>query len=144
MNVRRRSVLVTVAAVLMLLVGLLSATGVGLAVIEWFQTPRPPLLGSEARLQPMRDFFLLILFPVMALLLVSGGVALFFRWRLARSLATLAVLFAVFAPASLIVFELVQGGRATAQTAVVGTIWLIWVGFTLFSIWRPSAASEFS
>ena len=140
----RKSVLVTVAAVLMLLVGLLSATGVGLAVIEWFQAPRPPLLGREAKLQPMRDFFLLILFPVVALLLVSGGVALFVRWRLARPLATLAVLFAVFAPASLIVFELVQGGRATAQTAVVGTIWLMWAGFILISIWRRSAASEFS
>lgn len=116
----------------------------GLAVIEWFQAPRPPLLGREAKLQPMRDFFLLILFPVVALLLVSGGVALFFRWRLARPLATLAVMFAVFAPASLIVFELVQGGRATEQTAVVGTIWLMWAGFILISIWRRSAASEFS
>ena len=140
----RKSVLVTVAAVLMLLVGLLFATVVVLSFIEWFQTPRPPQTFREARLQSALDFFLLIIFPMMALLLVSGGVALSFRWRLARPLATVAVLFAVFAPALFLLFNVLQGGSASARTAVAGTILLTWAAFSLISIWRRSAASEFA
>jgi len=150
MNARRRSVLVTVAAVMTLLLGLLFATGVVLAVLDLLEgPPEMPSVNERMREYLERErrtslFIGLVLSLPATLLLVPGALALFFRWRLGRPLATIAVLYAVLAWALFILFNVTQGGSASAQTAVVGAIWLTWTGFILFSIWRRSVAVEFS
>jgi hypothetical protein len=148
MNPRRRSGLVIVASVLMLLAGLFFATAVVLALLDLFggtATPSANALtqSDRARAQTFSFIGLILTLPATSLL-VSGALALFFHWRRARLLATIAVLYAVIALALVILVNEMQGGSASAQTAVLGAIWVMWAGFVLFSIWRRSVAVEFS
>jgi hypothetical protein len=148
MNARRRSVLVIVASVLMLFAGLFFATAVVLALLDLFGGTATPSANSlapsdRARAQTFSFIGLILALPATALL-VSGALALFFHWRRARPLATIAVLYAVIALALVILVNEIQGGSATAQTAVLCAIWLMWAGFVLFAIWRRSVAVEFS
>ena len=150
MVTRRKSVLVTVAAVLTLLLGLLFATGVVLEVLSLLQgPPATPFANERMREVLEREHrttyitYLILTLPA-PLLLGPGALALFFRWRFARSLATIAVLYAAFYPGLILLFESMRGGSATARTAVVGAVWLMLAAFILISIWRRSAASEFA
>jgi hypothetical protein len=146
----RKSVLVTVAAVLTLLLGLLFATGVVLEVLSLLQGPEATPFANERMREVLErehrttQITYLILTLPGPLLLGPGALALFFRWRFARSLATIAVLYAAFYPALLLLFELMRGGSASTRTAVAGAIWLILPAFILISIWRRRAASEFA
>jgi hypothetical protein len=141
-------VLVTVAAVLMLFVGLFFAMAVVMALVDLLEAPPRPSANAlvqtdRARAQIFSLIGLILTLPATALL-VSGALTLFFRWRLARPLATIAVLYAVLALALVILVNEMQGGSATARTAVLGVIWLMWAGFILVSIWRRNVAVEFS
>jgi hypothetical protein len=132
-----------------LLLGLLFATGVVLAAHDLLAGPPATSFANEIMREDREraqnfSFIGLILTLPATLLLVPGAVALFFRWRRARPLATIAVVYAVFAWALLGLVTIMQGGYAKPAAAVVGAIWLMWAGFILFSIWRRSVALEFS
>jgi hypothetical protein len=140
---RKRSALVTTAAWLLLLPGLLFSLGLVKDGVQLLQGP-PPAPFRDPQLQTFAAGYRQMSFVinlVWVLLLIPAALTLFRRWRHARIHATVAVLgvCAILAWGLTLSRERPAGGQLT-----VLAVWGVWAVFILASIWRPAAAKDFA
>jgi hypothetical protein len=140
---RRKSALVTTAAWLLLLPGLLFTLGLMKDGVQLLQGPPPAPLG-DPQLQTYAAGYRQVSFVynlAWVLLLVPAALTLFRRWRHARIHATVAVL----GVCAILAWGLtLSSARPAGGQLIVLAVWGTWAVFILASIWRAAAAKDFA
>lgn len=141
---RSKSALVTAAAWLLLLPGLLFTLGLINDGVQLLKGPPPaPLRAPELEEYAVHYRWNAFIYDlVWVLLLVPAALTLFRRWRHARIHATVAVsaICAILGWG----FAQAQGRLPGGAQLTVLALWVAWAAFILFAVWRPAAAADFA